>query len=215
MNHCHALQLFSDVIDFCSCGEYHDSDKQSVIAANCYIYICMLQQRSSDNDLPWRLFSCQNFEKAIMYLAETCFRGVFTYSSLWMWLWLSSPNPSSHPATQVMPDSVKELCMYEWETFLEETGVQPFATTRCASCNMEGIRHAEQGGDDQDTILKQCAGDCVRDKKPLYCSSRCQLRVSSDHAQHFQMSILTKLLIRTGKSIDGGVRRLKVEHGLL
>lgn len=177
MNHCHALQLFADVATFCPHGGYAISHRQSVIAASCYLYIIMLQQRNTEDELPGVLCGCEAMIQALIYLAETCKYGMFTYSSLWMWLWLSSPpGPSKVSA---IPDLMMELYMDEWDIFRVETGVQPLGATCCAYCQRKGVRHRRQRKSYKARTLRQCAGGCIRDKKPLYCSKQCQAMVSS------------------------------------
>ena len=176
MDHCVALRLFSDAASLP--GEYDNCHKLRVIAGSCYIYILMLQQRSIHEEHPGYIVSCHGVEKALRYLTESCRYGMFTYSTLWMWLWLSSPPRNRHPIITNIPQSLMEIYLYDWDMFREETGVQPFRTTRCAYCQRDGVRHSRLQTEKNARILKQCSGSCIRDKKPLYCSARCQAMVS-------------------------------------
>lgn len=173
----------------------------------------MLQQRHTEDQVPTLLCSCEFVQQATIYLVQSYGHGMFTYSSLWLWLWMSSPKRKG--LCRDIPDIAMELFEDEWDIFLEETGVQPLGTTCCAYCEREGVRHPDKKSDDKVRTLKQCAGDCMRDKKPLYCSQWCQAMVSGGNIFNLAALVLMIMLTRTGNSTGDGVRVPKIDHGFL
>jgi hypothetical protein len=62
----------------------------------------------------------------------------------------------------------------EYKKYREETGMQRPKARRCATCDKQPEKRC---------ALKECAGPCPRDNKPVYCSKKCQKAVCSNSGQ--------------------------------
>ena len=57
----------------------------------------------------------------------------------------------------------------EYAKYREETGIQRLTKNLCSNCGKP------PGKDEQ---MKACSGDCIKEKKPVYCGRECQKAVS-------------------------------------
>ncbi|KIM41813.1 hypothetical protein M413DRAFT_138485 [Hebeloma cylindrosporum] len=55
--------------------------------------------------------------------------------------------------------------MKEYKKYRDETGVQRLKSRRCANCDKPSEKRS---------LLKECAGSCLPENKPVYCSKQCQ-----------------------------------------
>ncbi|KDR78327.1 hypothetical protein GALMADRAFT_1313297 [Galerina marginata CBS 339.88] len=87
--------------------------------------------------------------------------------------------PWQHTPGQTRAANLEHLLKFKhvwtaYEQFRDETGLQRPNSRSCATCNKKFA---------QRTRLKQCSGHCPKDKKPVYCSRKCQKERWPKHRQ--------------------------------
>lgn len=103
--------------------------------------------------------------EAFMWADLSCRHGLFTHTSLD----LLKIYDHGRRGRQDRRDYARFTNLWNaYEKYREETGLQRPFSRHCANCMKKPPRRS---------MMKRCAGDCISDNKPLYCSRKCQKEV--------------------------------------
>ncbi len=146
------------------CGKY--TPIQRAIAANlaCAYY----KRRLWDEG---RLDSANAFVLADM----SCKFGLFTWNVLHLIQTYEREKGNPESTLSTANDLWREYAKYR-----EETGIQRMTKGLCSKCGKPPGKYEQ---------MKQCAGDCMKEKKPVYCSRECQKAVSYSDYYEFKCII--------------------------
>ncbi|KAF5312292.1 hypothetical protein D9619_003803 [Psilocybe cf. subviscida] len=174
MSHCSAYTTFLHAQNIASRKRDQELNTYS-IAACCCLYMDMHQLVLGFNTP----VSPEKYKFLLGCIYNASLNGRFTPACIWFWTWAST-QIHDNPQLPPIDYTLKSMFDNEMDIYQEETGLQPLKATYCVVCSITGARKLTDI-DATDVLLKQCAGSCRRDKKPVYCGSQCQ---ASDWETH-------------------------------